>query len=213
MATITVNSLSTSNYNALLYQMLLNFEGEKSLVYADSDGNATIGIGFEVSQDAAAILQGMGYSPTTLGITLFNSLVQALDNATGGIHFSTDSAAQEKVNEAVNGVLGTDYTIGTSTTLANNFGYGNNTGNSGLSAAGQAEVTFNNIIGTYEQTVDAWLLGAPAALGTVPPQQIPDSNERVALVSLAYNNLIGFATDSNGNYLFNSDGTSVVSQR
>lgn len=25
MATITVNSLSTSNYNALLYQMLLNF--------------------------------------------------------------------------------------------------------------------------------------------------------------------------------------------
>ena len=47
MATITVNSLSTSNYNALLYQMLLNFEGEKSLVYADSDGNATIGIGEE----------------------------------------------------------------------------------------------------------------------------------------------------------------------
>ena len=69
MATITVNSLSTSNYNALLYQMLLNFEGEKSLVYADSDGNATIGIGFEFSENAAAILNGMGYTGITLVIS------------------------------------------------------------------------------------------------------------------------------------------------
>ncbi|TKB72939.1 MAG: hypothetical protein E8D46_10695, partial [Nitrospira sp.] len=41
----------------------------------------------------------------------------------------------------------------------------------------------------YEATVTAWLPG------------IPDSNERLALVSLAYNGLVGIRTDAQGNFL------------
>lgn len=93
MVTITFNPLSASAYDALRHQMLSDFEGTKPFVYADSNGNATIGIGVEVSQNAAAILQGMHYSGHVL-----NELAGAITGATQGIHFATDSAAQEKWN-------------------------------------------------------------------------------------------------------------------
>ena len=204
MAMITVNPLSTGTYDTLRYQMILDFEGENPLVYADAQGLATIGIGFEVSANAPAILEGMGYTSTTLGPTLFRSLVQAITSATQGVRFPTDSAAQEAINQAVNGVLGTSY----NTATGNNFGYGNDTGNSGLSADAQIQATFNSIIQGYGTTVDAWLLGTPAAPGTTPPSPMPDSPERAALVSLAYNGLIGFAANpTTGQYLLNPDGS------
>ena len=203
MAIISVNPISTSDYSNLLYQMLLDFESEEPLVYADSDGNATIGIGFELSENAAAILSGMGYT----GITL-TELTSAIHDVTYEVKFATADLAQLAVNEAVNSVLGkTEYNTN-STTTGKDFGYGtSNTAGSALTADQQIQKTFDTIIGNYESTVDAWLLGVPANSNNPPSQQLPPSNERAALASLAYNNLIGFATDSSGNYLFNSDGT------
>ena len=66
MTIITVNPITASAYSDLLFEMLSDFEGTKPLVYADSNGNATIGIGFEFSENAAAILNGMGYTGITL---------------------------------------------------------------------------------------------------------------------------------------------------
>lgn len=75
MTIITVNPITASAYSDLLFEMLSDFEGTKPLVYADSNGNATIGIGFELSANSAAILQGMGYTP---GTPLFSNLTDAI---------------------------------------------------------------------------------------------------------------------------------------
>jgi len=185
---LTVNSLSTAAYNTLLYTMLSEFEGQNfPYVYVDTNYNATIGIGFEVHANALAILEGMGYASNYH----FTELVQALTQATS-TSFATAADARAAINSAVNGVLGTHYGTGT----VGNFGYGNNTGNSGLSTDGQIQATLIDILPTYENRLNSWLAGSP--LG-VSPQQIPDSTERAALLSLTYNGLIGFSYN-NGTY-------------
>ncbi len=191
---LTFNTLSLTDYDNLLFQMLKDFEGVQPSVYVDSNHHATIGIGFEMAAHPRAILEGMGYANNPK----FLLLVSALTTAGNALYFAptaaqANAAAQAAINQAVNGVLGTDYGNG-----GGNFGYGNNTGGSGQSADAQMEATFNLIKGTYENELDGWLLDTQkptnAQLGEALTQ-LPYSTERAALLSLTYNNLIGF----NGN--------------
>ena len=187
---LTFNSLSQTDYQDLIFQMLYAFEGSKPYAYNDTNQNPTMGLGFEISANATEILKGMGYSasPDSLGTTKFNNFASAL-KAVGESCYPSDSALQAAIDNVANSVLGTHYGNGT------NFDYANNTGGSGLSADDQMKATFNLIENTYEKSLDGWLLDVQnptLAQQNAALAQLPYSTERAALLSLTYNNLIGF---------------------
>ncbi|OBS10429.1 lysozyme [Acidihalobacter prosperus] len=188
--TLTPNTLSKTDYQDLIYQMLKDFEGVNPYAYNDTNNNPTIGLGFEIKANAPAILKGMGYSAASFGnnSVKFNNFVSALQAVGEGAYPDSGPDGesvklQAAINKIANEYLGTHYGEHNKKTgkINPNFGYGNNTGGSGLTADQQIQATFNHIEGTYETTLDSWLQGV----------QIPDSTERAALLSLTYNNLIG----------------------
>lgn len=76
---LTFTPLLQKGYQDLLFQMLQFFEGIDQFAYNDSKKNPTIGIGFEISAQARAILTGMGYSAASfIDPTTFDKFVTAL---------------------------------------------------------------------------------------------------------------------------------------
>jgi Ca2+-binding RTX toxin-like protein len=161
------------NYNDRRYDVIRNLEesgGVPSLTaYKDSKGYATIGAGFKVDSWTKEILKNMnlsGVGPDDQ-TTTFKKVATAIATATKGT-FSTNEAAQTAINDALNTALGLQDTQRIS------FAYSSN---------GQVKATFSDIAIPFEAKVNNWF---GAANGT-----IPESRERLALLSLAYNNVLG----------------------
>ncbi len=160
------------NYFDLRYEIIRNLEEPGGVVhlgvYVDTHNLATIGAGFLVSANAEAILVGMGFSASVA-----SSAAKKIVAATNHVTFSSDSAAQSAVNAALASALSG---AGNSAT----FQYKN---------SDQVRNTFSAIAKQYEGMVDSW---------TPPGVTIPNGRERLALLSLAYNNMLGIKI--NGKY-------------
>jgi Ca2+-binding RTX toxin-like protein len=159
-------SAALANYNELRYPVIRNLEepnGQAHLtVYKDSVGIATIGAGFNVTAWSREIVDQMPWA-NQLTDTQKKKAADAIRSATSG-KFSSDAAALTAINNALRTATGNQNL---------NFAYADNT---------QVKATFDNIADTFEKLVTKWF-GTQNGV-------IPDSRERLALLSLAYNNLI-----------------------
>ena len=157
-------SATLTNYLDLRYLIIRNLEekgGVPSLtVYTDSKGLATIGAGFLVQAQATAILEEMGYS----GNPSLPAYAQAITNAAIGVNFGQGAAGALAAQAALDKALRQA------------------TGNSGATfvfpSQSAVEQVFNNIAVNFETNVDSWLTS------------VPQSRERLALLSLAYNGVL-----------------------
>jgi GH24 family phage-related lysozyme (muramidase) len=164
MTIITTNPLfGNADYASNRWPILADLEGIVPTIYKDTKGYATIGVGFLISANVPGILQGIDPNlQANLGLSSngYTNLVDAITNATATIVFSSNSAAQTAVQNAVIGVLDT------ASNYANNqvpqpvpsftFQYSSNP----TTAASQMQNTFDSIIsgpGSYENLVDEWL--------------------------------------------------------
>ncbi len=137
-------TLTQTAYDTKRYQIILPLEekgGAPSLnVYVDSVGIATIGAGFNIHAQAAAILTTLlGRAPTLAERT-------AIENATSGT-FTRDAAGNTAVQNALNTAL--------RTATGNNslsFNFANNQ---------EVQDTFGLIADPFEKRVEAWLPGIP----------------------------------------------------
>ncbi len=158
-----MNFHTTSNsYKDDRYTLILQVEesGNPHLTpYNDGKGWVTIGVGFNLADDAVRTLV-FG----KMGITnplLINDLTNYLkDNK----QTKSDSVIQGDLNRFM-----TEYTPGTT------FHFANET---------QVKDLFNSLVQTYENRVDKWASDKGLAA-------IPESKERMVLLSLSYNGVLG----------------------
>ena len=165
-------STALGNYNDRRYEVIRNLEESKGVpkltAYKDSKGYATIGAGFKVDSWAKEILKSMNLSGVGKDdqTAIFKKVAAAITNATKGT-FATDDAAQTAIDNALNTVL---WLRGSERI---SFAYSNND---------QVKATFGDIADSFEKQVNTWFGAANGA--------IPESRERLALLSLAYNNVL-----------------------
>jgi len=215
MAMITTHVLpGNANYTSNRYPVIKAFELAIPYVYQDkakgtNSGYATIGVGFLVSANAEGILEGIDPDlRTNLGLSVdgYDNLVTAIENATNNVLFTSDAAAQTAIQDAINGVLASaaNYEI-PNPEPSFTMQYSSDP----ATADSQMHATFDLIVdrqGGYENQVDQWLNGDPANSTSA----IPDSRERLALLSLAYNGLIGFEKNAQGIPKQYSNGTYIL---
>lgn len=183
--TIQYNQLTEADYKSKRYNTLLGFEtvgGQVDLTaYTDSAGYPTIGAGFKIDSNWNAILTTMGFNMTALPETAeytYISLIEALIPTDS--KFTTSEMAT--LNSQLNTIMQARYDYYVS--------IGDNSKRNTFSFNDSAEVqtTFNTIVDApkgYEETLSKWL-GETTQYSIVPM-----GNERIALLSLVYNNVIG----------------------
>lgn len=185
--TIQYHQLSEADYRTKRYNTLLQLEegGVVSLTaYRDSAGYPTIGVGFKIDSNWGAILTTMGFdmsAPEGSAERTYIKLIEAL--------IPTDSKFTASQMETLKSQLDT---LMAARAADNNVvsaipGKAKPTTFSFVDAA-EVEATFQVIADDRETRIlNKWL----ATKGLT----VPDSNERVALLSLVYNNIIGFNQD------------------
>ncbi len=210
MSMITTNPLSNgANYQASIAPILMDLEGIVPTVYVDNVGNATIGAGFLISAtNVPAILNAIDPSlQNILSPSGYKNLENAITTATKNVSFATAVAAQTAIQDAIYGTLNSpaSYPGGVLPTSIPTFIFEYST--DPATASAQIQATLNSIIQTYEDRVNEWLNGSPTNTATA----IGQSRERLVLLSLAYNNLIGFTTekDANGNPVLDANGNAI----
>ncbi|WP_310599361.1 calcium-binding protein, partial [Desulfobulbus sp.] len=167
---LTYNQLETNAYKALRYQVLVNVEesGDPSETpYRDSKGIPTIGIGFNLRTRSVRIevLRELGLmvtDPSPAERQYLNE-IEAIVN--------TNYASNAALRTALNNVMSrrfNDVNIPTENRTHATFEFAND---------GEIRKVFDTLIEEYENQVDSRLAGIPAT-----------ARERVALVSLAWNN-------------------------
>jgi len=161
------------------FNEIRNLEGPRSLPYLDTKGIPSIGIGFNLRTMNVrnAVFEAMGIDTSLLtdpnAIAAEQGYISQLETALNQ-RYSSNSALRSALNpimaqRATDPVLASYPYISSRTTFT--------------MTDPEIETAFNDIIPDYEATLNAWLPG------------IPQSDERLALVSLAYNGLIGFKAD------------------
>lgn len=168
---LTYRNLAQSAYDALRYQVLLNVEetgDPKEATYLDSKGIPTIGIGFNLRSGNVlnAVLKKFGFN---INSAKGSPEYQYIDQIKSILNSGYASAAD--LNTALNAVMNTHYNdanILAANRTRSSFQFLND---------GEIRGVFDGLIGGYEGKVDAWLSGIPIT-----------AQERVALVSLAWNN-------------------------
>jgi hypothetical protein len=152
------------NYADLRYLIIRYLEekgGVPSLTaYTDSKGYATIGAGFLVQDHAQVILARMGY----LGDPNLSAYAQIVTAAVASINFGQGAAGAEAAQAALD--------------LALQIATGSPTAAFRFANEDQVKAVFADIAQTYEGRVNNWLPG------------IPQSRERLALLSLSYNGVL-----------------------
>ncbi|HEX9875714.1 MAG TPA: calcium-binding protein, partial [Gammaproteobacteria bacterium] len=164
-------SAPLANYQTIRWDLLRYLEEEggqpKLQVYTDSNGFATIGVGFLVAANVQEILANIGY-PASYATNIRNVLAQVVNGKEVNVSFGVGQAGATAAREAINAEL--------------RKVSGNQSASFEFSNAQQVRAVFDTIIGRYEGQVNSWLpTGVTLLL----------SRERLALVSLAYNNLLG----------------------
>jgi Ca2+-binding RTX toxin-like protein len=169
--TITANTLTPNacpNFNGILYQFLYQVEGDKPFVYNDSNGIPTLGVGYALVVRIRGTWQpNLNYKTDLLnaGITLTPAQITTLD---------ADLAAAANVLNGVAGAINPFFRALANTNILD-----------WTITTPQGQSLFSNIISTYETQVQTWL--GNNALYT----SLQGSYEMLALVSLAYNNMLG----------------------
>ena len=167
-------TLDSQAYQNKRFNLIAKSEGNKSFPYYDTKHLVTIGIGFNIS--GAGTVQNAVFSALGLGqIQGFSDAIYISQlQAELAIKRQDSDANQQLVLSKLNNILANRYRA-----IQQHF----NSLRQPIPAVRTAfsltsterEQIFNNIIETYETKVNTWLSG------------IPESEERVALVSLAYN--------------------------
>ena len=163
--------LSTDDYKALRYQVLLNVEetcDPKEDAYLDSKGIPTIGIGFNLRERLVrkVVLKELGFITDEDASLQEKQYIKEIEGIINAKH-ANDAILRTKLNE----VMGRRY---------NDAGIpAANRTHAAFQFASEGEIrsVFDELIKTYEQEVDAWLSGIPIT-----------ARERVVLMSLAWNN-------------------------
>lgn len=109
---LTTNDLyNGADYSASRWPVIANLEGIRKYVYIDTNHYATIGVGFLVSANVRTIIGAIQPNLTrTLSSAGYANLISAIHGATLNANnteraFSSDLAAQNAIQEAVNNVL------------------------------------------------------------------------------------------------------------
>ena len=172
-------STALANYNDRRYDIIRNLEEPGGVphleVYVDSSMYATVGAGFKVDSWVTAILTNMSLPGVGATGTNFTKARDAITAATKGKTFASAAAAQTAINDAMNTALGL--------TGAARLGFA-------FSSNTQVRNTFDAIAETFETQVRNWFGGV-----------VPEDREHIALLSLAYNNIVGERRDAAGNFL------------
>ncbi|WP_339073944.1 calcium-binding protein [Teredinibacter turnerae] len=183
---IEIHELSVNEYRTLRYEIIANVEGEKNYAYIDSEGYVTIGAGFNlygsgvrelVLSDIFSIDREENFETYQQLVDIFSQQYQvdARGNPLPG--------ETERLNNALNAVMETWAQGGDdrpSTFVIED-------------AAGQTWQqrvrTFfeNNFAQVYEKKVNDFTQSHPVMLENVTALVLPNSKERAALFSLAYN--------------------------
>jgi hypothetical protein len=156
--TVFSATLDKPSYDADRYRIILQLEETNGVTsktaYLDGKLIPTIGVGFNIREQAVSIL-------TTL------------------LHRSPTLAETSTITKVANGSFSTKVQLQSALDVALRQITGNNT--STFSFANDQEIvdTFALIARQIGDRVDGWLAG------------IPDTRERIALLSLAYNNVVG----------------------
>jgi Ca2+-binding RTX toxin-like protein len=193
-----------SNYLDVRYRVILDLEegGQvKPGVYNDAypaPGFATIGAGFLVLDDVSWILEAMGHRPGDPALdhptdTVADRIRRAVANKVGtrwvSKTFRTDYEAQTAIDEALRRATGL-------ATAQFRFDFepdGTEIVDPLVVQARIRQAFDAACTGDYETRVNDWL---PNYKDTGPPAPIPGSLERIALLSLAYNGLVGVIRNS-----------------
>lgn len=169
-------------YSARRFTELSASEGTKPLPYLDTKGIPSVGIGFNLRAGTVrtAVFQAMGINaqdPRLAGNAAAQVAEQGyINQLTAAVQatYANDAALQQALNNILI-ARSIDPLLAGQAYIASR--------NSFEMQPQEIRTTFDQIIPDYENLVDQWVPG------------IPTSNERLALVSLAYNNLVGFNVD------------------
>jgi Ca2+-binding RTX toxin-like protein len=168
---LNYNLLSDESYAALRYQLLLNVEetgNPKPTPYLDSKGIPTVGIGFNLrsANVLEAVLAAFGFNIDVNTQSAIESgyieEIKSIVNASHASNLELDTQLNDVMYRRFN-----NQDIPSSQRTRANFQFLND---------GEIRGVFDSLIESYETQVDNWLSG------------IPKSQERTALVSLAWNN-------------------------
>ena len=159
-------------------------EGERPLSYLDSKNIPSIGIGFNLRSNNVRqeVFVAMGLDVTRLSdpaqIATEQSYINQLVSEISKPYASNQVTLLRSRLNAIMAQRATDPVLASQAHIAGRTTFEMRTN--------EIQLAFNAVVPSFETTVDTWLAG------------IPQSNERLALVSLAYNNLVG--VDSQGNF-------------
>ena len=167
---LSYNSLSTSDYQNLRYQVLLATEENgnlKKTAYLDGNNDPTIGIGFNLTAKNIrdAVLKGLGFDVSRTASAAERQYISQIEAIIKRSYGKNDV---NLLRSALNDVMARrsqDSRIANRTHTT--FAFTNDD---------EIRAVFNNLIETYETKVNDQLFAG-----------IPNSRERVALVSMAYN--------------------------
>lgn len=160
--TLSYHTFSGAAYEDLRYEHIKVSEGESLLSYLDSKGIATIGVGFNLrDRDVRSeVLKAFGFDLTSAVDRAYGEQI-----ATEVGRSWTDEAALRAALDRI--MLDRANDSGGSDGKRDSFEF---------SSAVEMKAVFNAVVLGKERAANEWLSG------------IPDSKERAALVSLAYNN-------------------------
>ncbi len=180
------NQLTDEQYRDKRYNTLLWLEtvgGQVDLTaYTDSAGYPTIGAGFKIDSNWKEILDGMGFDTTNgapAAEKTYIKLIEDLIPPNSDKKFTTSEMAT--LNQQLNTIMQARYDYYVS--------IGDNTKRQTFSFTDAAEVetTFQVIADKREEILRTWLGETVATQYAI----VPRGNERIALLSLVYNNIIG----------------------
>ncbi|MBL4827673.1 MAG: hypothetical protein JKY66_08180 [Spongiibacteraceae bacterium] len=191
---INSTTLTPQNYSALLYDIVKQFEEaghENPNVYLDTENIPTMGVGFnlEVTSNVEYVLEhGFGIDPTD---TNFRAAVTAITNVA-----STYTGGSSGLQAAF------DTAFQTATGSTDTFVIVDSTGQT---ANEKIRIIFNNVSQARETLLD----GRLSAAGITGLMQSDMSNERLALMSLEYNNGNTLITNELLGHLSSGDRTAA----
>lgn len=163
---LTFHTLSPEAYADQRYDLIYNLEGAESEIYADSVGIATIGIGFNLAvEDILREVLGV-IAPSILAD---ETLVQELLAVTQVNYGSGNDGA---ARAAINGKMAEFHAVNPDIPPTLQF-------DTGTAGKAQMKDAFLLAVPSYEDRVDSWY-------GSI----VPDSAERIVLLSLAYGGLL-----------------------
>lgn len=197
------SELNEERYQQLRYDAIVNAEENgdpKEFPYLDSQGIPTIGVGFNLqSQNVReAVLAAFGLDPNSTNLSE-QSYVTQIANAVSQTYGGTTQAERDAaLQAALNAIMFNRANDDSVPAPASGIKRDSFT----FTDESEIRNVFDTLIGQYEAAVDEWL------------PDIPDSSERVSLVSLSWEGLLGVRrrgdgtviTDAEGNVLYKSPG-------